>query len=111
MAGVIQQSIYDALSATFDPSYLVVTNESHQHNVPPGSESHFKVVVVSASFVDQRLIQRHQRVNRALATQLNGQIHALSMHTYSQNEWIHKGEAAPLSPNCLGGGRTVHAAK
>ena len=79
MAGVIQQSIYDALSATFDPSYLVVTNESHQHNVPPGSESHFKVVVVSDSFVDQRLIQRHQRVNRALATQLNGQIHALSI--------------------------------
>ena len=38
MAGVIQQSIYDALSAIFDPSYLVVTNESHQHNVPPGSE-------------------------------------------------------------------------
>ena len=110
MAGVIQQSIYEALAATFDPSYLVVTNESHQHNVPSGSESHFKVVVVSESFVDQRLIQRHQRVNRALATQLNGQIHALSMHTYSQTEWKQKGEAAPLSPNCLGGGRPLDSA-
>ena len=111
MAGMIQQSIYDALTAIFDPSYLVVTNESHQHNVAPGSESHFKVVVVSESFVDQRLIQRHQRVNRALATQLNGQIHALSMHTYSQSEWRQKGEAAPLSPNCLGGGRKVDPVK
>ncbi|MEJ6670168.1 MAG: BolA/IbaG family iron-sulfur metabolism protein [Pseudomonadales bacterium] len=107
MAGVIQQSIYEALTAAFDPSYLVVTNESHQHNVPPGSESHFKVIVVSESFAGERLIQRHQRVNRVLAAQLNGQIHALSMHTYAQDEWLMKGEAAPLSPNCLGGGRGV----
>ena len=107
MVGVIQQSIFEALTAAFDPSYLVVTNESHQHNVPRGSESHFKVVVVSETFAGERLIQRHKRVNRVLAVQLSHQIHALSMHTYAQDEWVKKGEAAPLSPNCLGGGRGV----
>lgn len=32
------------------PEILEVINESNNHNVPPGSESHFKVIVVSNAF-------------------------------------------------------------
>ena len=34
-----------------------VINESSGHNVPAGSESHFKVVVVSEAFAAQKLLQ------------------------------------------------------
>ena len=32
------------------------------HNVPPGSESHFKVTLVSDKFDGLRLVKRHQEV-------------------------------------------------
>ena len=46
---------------------LEVINESYMHNVPPGSESHFKVIIISDDFEGERLIRRHQRVNKVLS--------------------------------------------
>ena len=46
----IQQRIETKLKETLAPSHLEVINESHMHNVPKGSETHFKVVVVSGRF-------------------------------------------------------------
>ena len=38
------QNLVERLIAThFDPVFVEIVNESHMHNVPPGSESHFKV--------------------------------------------------------------------
>ncbi len=37
-----------------DLLHLEVENESPNHNVEPGSESHFKVVVVSDEFIEKR---------------------------------------------------------
>jgi len=107
MTGVIQTGIHERLALGFDPDYLVVTNESGNHNVPPGSESHFKVVVVAVGFAGQRLVQRHKAVNQLLADYLANDIHALAIHTYTPEEWRSKGEASPLSPNCLGGARSA----
>ena len=46
----VQQTIESKIRGSLDPSYLTVVNESHMHSVPPGSESHFKLVIVSDSF-------------------------------------------------------------
>ena len=35
----------------------MLVNESRMHNVPPGSESHFKVLVVSTKFEGLPLIK------------------------------------------------------
>ena len=43
----IENTIKNILIDNFDPSLLSVTNESFMHNVPDGSESHFKVVIVT----------------------------------------------------------------
>jgi BolA protein len=43
---IIQQAITEKLQTALVPAHLDVINESHMHNVPPGSESHFKVIVV-----------------------------------------------------------------
>ena len=48
----VQTEIERKIRESLAPDYLDVINESHMHNVPPGSESHFKVVVVSPTFID-----------------------------------------------------------
>ena len=62
----MQQTIEARLNATFNPEFLEVANESHMHNVAPGSESHFKVTIVSNEFNELMLIKRHRMVNSAL---------------------------------------------
>jgi BolA protein len=101
MQSVIEEKLADALA----PMHLEVINESGNHNVPAGSESHFKVVLVAAEFEGQRLLARHRRVNEVLAMELAHSIHALALHTYTEAEWRARFGAAPMSPPCLGGGR------
>jgi BolA protein len=101
----MQQQIEQRLRKTFAPLHIEVENESHMHNVPEGSESHFRVVLVSDQFDGKALLQRHRAVNGALAEQLAGGVHALALHTMTPNEWFEKGGEAPQSPPCLGGGK------
>ncbi len=98
----IQDEITDALTTAFDPSFLSVENESHRHNVPPGSETHFKVTLVSERFDGVRSVKRHQAVYGALASWLAGPVHALALHTYTAQEWT-RSAGAPASPDCQGG--------
>ena len=102
----LQKTIKSKISQSFAPSHLEVINESHMHNVPPGSESHFKLVVVSNTFVDKTLVQRHQAVNRVLAEELKGSIHALSMETHSATEWVERSGRTMDSPLCRSSAKT-----
>ncbi len=95
----IEQKIRDSLT----PVHLEVINESHMHNVPPGSESHFKLIIVSPEFETMSRIQRHQAVNRLLADELKGAVHALSMATHTAPEWEKSGGRILASPSCKGG--------
>ena len=97
------EQINDIVVGALQPLKLDIVNESHMHNVPPGSESHFKLVIVSAEFNDKNLIARHRAVNKLLAEQLQGGVHALSMHTYTPDEWQKRGGDIPQSPPCMGG--------
>lgn len=100
----LEQSIIDNLETQFQPRHLEVINESHSHNVPANSETHFKVVLVSALFEGKPLVSRHRAVYDALAYAMENGVHALALHTYTQEEWAKRIAAAPTSPNCLGGG-------
>ena len=99
----IQTQIEEKLADNLAVKYLDVVNESGNHNVPEGSESHFKVVVVADDFDGQRLIQRHRRINEILKPELATAVHALTMHTYTESEWIEKHGEVPQSPPCHGG--------
>lgn len=105
MSQTIQVSIHDKLQAAFSPLHLEVLNESHMHNVPANSETHFKVTVVSDAFEGLRLIQRHRAINTALEAELAGPVHALAIHAFTQDGWEKKQGISPDSPNCLGGGK------
>ena len=95
---LIEQKLVDSIPLLG----LEVINESHMHNVPKGSESHFKVVIISDDFEGERLLRRHQRINKILANELENKIHALALHTLTSKEWMEKGERAMPSPQCLG---------
>jgi len=105
----MQATIHDALVHGLEPIVLEVENESHRHNVPRGSETHFKVTVVSARFEGLPLVARHRRVHELLAEPLARGVHALSIHAYTPEQWQARGEAVPTSPPCLGGGRRPDA--
>ncbi|WP_162045706.1 BolA family protein [Vibrio taketomensis] len=99
---MIEETIKTKLHQQLSPIHLDVINESYMHNVAPGSESHFKVVVVSEQFEGLRLLARHRLVNQTLADELANSIHALAIHTYTPEEWKTQ-QSAPNSPMCLGG--------
>ena len=101
----VQETIENKITEALSPSYLTVINESYMHSVPSGSESHFKLVVVTDSFHGVPRVRRHQIVNGILKDELAGPLHALSMETLTPEEWERKGGVVRESPNCLGGGK------
>jgi BolA protein len=102
----MQGQIEAKLRQAFNPEVLEVINESHLHNVPAGSESHFKAVIVSEQFNDKRLVARHRLVNQALASELS-QIHALALHTLTAEEYFKRAGAVADSPLCMGGSKVA----
>ncbi|GBO84856.1 MULTISPECIES: BolA family protein [Marinobacter] len=101
----IQNAIETKLNEAFEARVLQVENESHKHSVPPNSETHFKVTLVSPEFEGQMKVRRHQAIYKVLAEELAGPVHALALHLYSPEEWEATGHTAPESPNCMGGSK------
>ena len=99
----VAASIERKLAQGLDLLHLEVVNESGNHNVPPGAESHFKVVAVAGEFDGSRLLERHRRIHALLEEELAGEVHALAIHAYTAEEWRRRFGSAPLSPPCLGG--------
>lgn len=97
-----QKLIEDKLTLNFTPHFLTVENESGNHNVPPGSETHFKVVMVADAFNPLNRVKRHQLVYQLLEDELNSGVHALALHLYTAEEWP-LADKVPTSPQCLGG--------
>ncbi|HUH37220.1 MAG TPA: BolA/IbaG family iron-sulfur metabolism protein [Spongiibacteraceae bacterium] len=105
----VRDVIEQKLSSAFRPAHLEIANESHKHSVPPNSETHFKVVLVSEGFAGQRKVARHQQVYATLAEELAGGVHALALHLYTGEEWAARQQPAPRSPDCMGGSKRDHA--
>ena len=94
----VKSKIKDKLISVFNPSFLDLINESHMHNVPEDSESHFKIVLVSRNFNGLTEVNRHKSVYKALGDIMNS-IHAISIHSFDENEY--KNNPMILdSPNC-----------
>lgn len=52
-----------------------------------GDGQHFQAVIVSAAFRGKNRVQQHQLVYKALAGRMREEIHALSMQTYTPEDW------------------------
>tara|TARA_B100000768_G_scaffold74642_1_gene71436 strand:+ start:2249 stop:2554 length:306 start_codon:yes stop_codon:yes gene_type:complete len=98
-SNIVESEIIKILDSSFNPLHLEVTNESNMHNVPEGSESHFKLLIVSDAFSQLSAVKRHQAVYRALSGVME-LIHALSMHLYDLKEYESNPKAVD-SPDCV----------
>ncbi|MHB1676679.1 MAG: BolA family protein [Sulfuriferula sp.] len=52
-----------------------------------GDGEHFEAVIVSTVFANKNRVQQHQLVYRALGDRMKAEIHALSMKTYTPEQW------------------------
>jgi stress-induced morphogen len=51
-----------------------------------GTEDHWQATVISSAFTGKSLIERHRMVMAALATEMKGPIHALTLHVKAPDE-------------------------
>ena len=82
MSIVTPQSIEQGIAQGMQTAHLVVT----------GDGQHFEAIVVSSAFAGKSRIARHQMVYRTLGERMQGEIHALSMKTYTPEEWESSGK-------------------
>lgn len=101
--GPIESSIKRKLETVLKPLYCNIINESYMHNVPKGSETHFKVVIVSERFNKQPLIERHRMIHELLQVELQGDLHALSIVAKTPEQWEASNKTVTESPICRGG--------
>ncbi len=81
--GQVGETIRNKLTEAFSPQRLEVIDDSAKHaghaGARPGGESHFNVVIVSAAFEGVSRVQRQRSIYAALAQELAGPVHALSV--------------------------------
>ena len=95
---LIEKKIINSLNGNFELASLKIVNESFMHNVPPNSETHFKLVIVSNDFVELTNVKRHQAIYNALNSTMS-RIHALSIQAFTINEYL-KNPVILESPDC-----------
>jgi BolA protein len=78
------------LAEAFAPTVLEVIDDSARHaghaGARSGGESHFNLVIVSDAFEGLSRVERQRRVNRVLAEELAGPVHALSVKALTPAE-------------------------
>jgi acid stress-induced BolA-like protein IbaG/YrbA len=56
-------------------------------NVLGDDGTHFESIIVSEAFVGKSMVQQHQMVYAVLGDRMRSEIHALSMRTYTPEQW------------------------
>ena len=85
-----RNAITNKLREAFAPESLEVKDESHLHEGHaghrPSGETHFRIYIVSPAFKGKSRIERHRLINAALASELEGSVHALAIHAQAPGE-------------------------
>ncbi|CAN5278602.1 BolA family transcriptional regulator [soil metagenome] len=86
----IAEALRLKLEAAFSPTILDIIDDSDKHHGHAGhregGESHFTVHIESAAFAGVGRVERQRQVNRALAEELAGPVHALSIKATAPGE-------------------------
>jgi BolA protein len=85
--GVIAEGMRKKLEAAFSPTRLAIVDDSDKHHGHAGSreggESHFTVEIEAAAFAGTSRVERQRMINKVLAEELAGPVHALSIKAES----------------------------
>ena len=87
---LVADTITAKLAAAFAPTRLEVVDESSRHAGHAGAsdagESHFNVTIESHAFSGANKVARQRMIYRALAVELAGPVHALSLKALAPGE-------------------------
>ena len=88
--GRVADRLRDVLQRGFQPERLDIVDDSARHaghaGAGPDGESHFSVTIVAAAFAGLSRVERQRRVYAALAEELSGPVHALSLKALAPGE-------------------------
>ena len=88
--GAILDAIQDKLQAAFHPTRLEIVDDSARHSghagAREGGESHFNVTIEAPAFAGTTKVARQRMVYHALAAELAGPVHALSVKALAPGE-------------------------
>ena len=88
--GAIFDAIHNKLTAAFEPVRLEIEDDSSRHaghsGAREGGESHFNVLIEAQAFAGTPKVARQRLVYRALADELAGPVHALSVKALAPGE-------------------------
>jgi len=88
--GQLTETIRRKLETAFAPQSLEVIDQSEKHRghagYREGGESHFRVEIVAQGFEGKSRLDRQRAINEALAEELTGPIHALSIAARTPGE-------------------------
>jgi acid stress-induced BolA-like protein IbaG/YrbA len=73
-----KKSIEEAIRGAIECSHVDIRGDDGVH---------FEALIVSPAFAGQSRVRRHQMVYAALGDRMREEVHALSMHTLSPEEW------------------------
>ena len=75
--------IKEILEKEFNPTYLIITDESHLHasHNPDAQKggTHYRIEITSEKLNKLSLIERHRKINKALKPAFDKGLHALSL--------------------------------
>jgi len=88
--GAVTERLEAKLRQAFSPQRLEIDDQSARHagheGAREGGESHFHVTIEAAAFAGKGRLERERLVHRALAEELAGPIHALSVTARAPGE-------------------------
>lgn len=88
--GAVAAQIKAKLTQIFTPEQLEIEDQSEQHRghsgFREGGETHFHVRIVSEKFRGENRVGRQRAIYAALADELAGPVHALSLEAKAPGE-------------------------
>ncbi|HWU42565.1 MAG TPA: BolA family protein [Bdellovibrio sp.] len=85
-----ESRLQEILEKALAPSFLKIENESSKHaghlEASAGTETHFKVTIISAAFEGLSRIERQRQVHTLLKQELENGLHALTLKTLTPRE-------------------------
>ncbi|MCC6920693.1 MAG: BolA family transcriptional regulator [Alphaproteobacteria bacterium] len=89
----LEDAMRAKLAAAFSPDFLDIENDSARHAGHAGAreagdtgETHFNVTIVSSAFAGVGRVMRQRMIYDALAAELAGPVHALSVKARAPGE-------------------------
>jgi len=90
MPGIIARSLKPFIITAMDPNEIKAMIENGMSNVivnVDGDGTHFEALIVSTEFEGKSLIERHKLVYGVLGDAMKERIHALSLKTFTPEQW------------------------